>query len=771
MSETNIPRSFYCNYEQLKELNSFKKEVEAISPYYSEEIQEYLFVNNKEDYINKMFSNNDLIRQLYSKKKIEFLDYISLSIDLKEGTKSIDFYVFDKLNDIEFKIDNKVMPINFIGDEGWGLITLELEIVDGKPMYTVKKLELISLSIDEDNLKALTSLRDKYSLNDWTSLLLHSFGYSSTNLTFIEKITILARAIPYCQDNFSLLEIGSRGTGKSKFYKNLNSKKMMRLTGTPSAASLFYNNSNKKTGNIVNNEVLVIDEIHNMSFDDEIATNFKSYLEEGVFTRGKELHSDCSVVFLGNYDNFNEAFNNPEKILDSLKNNFFKDPAIIDRISFISYGWKTQPYVKPDNAFEGKILQTYLVKIFQELREQDFYSLIEEKISFNGLKERDRKNVLDVVSGLLKLLHPNKKVRDKELIAYMEIAIENLKYRVDLKKYFESSTTSTGKRNKSEYNLPNPVFIPKNEIYKNQLDIINREFILYNYLDLFRSNYSLKDFIPIAEEFELDNSSNTNTNFFPINKTVGKKKDIQLIGDIISIEHPIHENEFLNIATSLTGIYSNEGKVVFYNEFKKRSWTIFSFMANTFEEIGSYSDNYLLLSTKRKTSSIPQSRFGPVISFGTNKKGPDITDFIKENGFIPYYPKNIYSSQHFKHTDYFIHYGNFHLINKINSNIEISSINYIIKEELYEISYYDLQQSENSQNKNNQQIQSFKPLPSFGRPTIRPQENSFGFGQHSAQKTQSFGVFGSPKPELITKSLTINELIDLLEEKTKTSQN
>ena len=183
-------------------------------------------------------------------------------------------------------------------------------------------------------------------------------------------------------------------------------------------------------------------------------------------------------------------------------------------------------------------------------------------------------------------------------------------------------------------------------------------------------------------------------------KTVGKKKDIQLIGDIISIEHPIHENEFLNIATSLTGLYSNEGKVVFYNEFKKRSWTIFSFMANTFEEIGSYSDNYLLLSTKRKLSSTSQSLFGPGISIGTNKKGPDITDFIKENGFIPYYPKNIYSSQHFKHTDYFIHYGNFHLINKINSNIEISSINYIIKEELYEISYYDLQQSENNQNKN-----------------------------------------------------------------------
>ena len=397
MSEVDIQRGFYCNYEQLKELNAFKKNVESISSYYSEEIQEYLFVNKKEDYIKKMFSNNDLIKLLYDKKKIEFLDYVKLSINLKEGTKSIDFYIFNELNDIEFKIDNKVIPVELLGEEGWALISLELCFTDGKPEYTVKKLELISVSIVEDNLNDLVSLRNRYSLNDWTSLLLHSFGYSSTHLTFKEKITMLARAIPYCQDNFSLLEIGSRGTGKSKFYKNLNNNRMKRLTGSPSAASLFYNAKDKKPGTIVNNEVLVIDEAHNMSFDDEISTNFKSYLEEGIFTRGKELHSDCSVVFLGNYDNFNEASNNPEKILDSLKNNFFKDPAIIDRISFISYGWETQPYVKPDNTYEGKILQTYLVKIFQELREQDFYYLIEEKISFNGLKERDRKNVMDVV--------------------------------------------------------------------------------------------------------------------------------------------------------------------------------------------------------------------------------------------------------------------------------------------------------------------------------------------------------------------------------------
>ena len=31
MSEVDIQRGFYCNYEQLKELNAFKKNVESIS--------------------------------------------------------------------------------------------------------------------------------------------------------------------------------------------------------------------------------------------------------------------------------------------------------------------------------------------------------------------------------------------------------------------------------------------------------------------------------------------------------------------------------------------------------------------------------------------------------------------------------------------------------------------------------------------------------------------------------------------------------------------
>lgn len=725
MSEKNIPRSFYCNHEQLQQLNIFKKNVERITPYYSDEIQEYLFVNNKENYIEYMYSDSiEISKKLYKDNKVVFIDYISINFNLTEGENYIAFYIFDSLNDIEIKIDKGAIDLDNIGKEGWGLIVLELDDSGEKPLYSLKKFDLFPFSIEKESFESFLSLRKDYSLSDWTSLLLHSLGYSSTNLTFKEKFTILARAIPYCQENFSLLEIGSRGTGKSKFYKNFNNKKTKRLTGKASAASLFYNNSTKKSGDTVNNDVLIMDEVHNMSFDDEMSTNFKSFIEEGMFTRGQELHSDCSVVFLGNYDNFHEASNNPMMILDGLKNNFFKDTAIIDRLSFISYGWEAQPYVRPQESFEGKILQTYLVKIFQELREQDFYKLIEEKINFNNqLKDRDRKNLMDVVSGLLKLLHPNKEVRDKELISYLEIATENLKYRVELKKYFENSNNSVNTNRKTEFKLHLPIFTPKNDAYRDKVDIINKEFILYNYIDLFKSNYSLKDFIPIAKEFELDNSSNTCVNFFPITKIKEKKKEIKIIGDILTIEHPYFNDEFLNIAISLTGIHANEEKIQFYNNLKEKKLD----SLKNFEEPGYFLDNYLLLSSKMPNSSFANSSlFKMDCLLNINLKEQHIkltTNFLKD-GFIPYYTKNIYNSEDFELNKIFINYSYFHLINDINTQINISSFNYIVNEEIYEIEYTNLQPKKSG----------------FGQPRFN-------------------------EPEMKKERLNISDLIELLEEK------
>lgn len=741
MNKMNIPKNFYCNSDQFKHLEIFKTKINSINKSYTEELQELLFANDMTDYIKYMFSSNEyLLEKLFKDDTVEFIDYIYSDIDLNSRKQSIEFSNFKKINELKLEIDDGLISEDTKIKEGWAIIEIELDKEDNQNKFFLKGLKLLPTYIDEEDMNYFFSLREKYSLSDWINLILGSLGFSSANLTFKEKYTLLARAIPYCQKNFSLLELGSKGTGKSTFYEDFSNDKIGLYTGTPTAANLFYNNQGKGTpGAIVSKDILVIDEVNNMTFDEEVYSNFKSYLEKGCFNRGKEkVYSECSNVFLGNYDNFHEAYNNPEKILSSLKNDFFKDTAIIDRFSFISYGWEVKLFSKSNNIPENRFLQTYLIKILLKLRNYDFSKLIEDRIDFHKeLGDRHTKNIIKFVSGLLKLLHPNQVVRDKELIAYIEIAVENFKYKTNIKKYIENyEYESTGKR-KSEFKIHSPIYIPKNEVYKDKIDIINKEFILYNYMDLFKSNYSLKDFVIVANEFDSDNGINTSINFFPINNKVEKKKETKLIGNVLIVDHPYIENEMLNIAISLTGAHENEEKINFYNKLKEMN----PHRLNSFEEPGYFSSDYLLLSSKNNTwlgSSIGSSFNSSNENEDNNFRRTDITTYIR-NGYIPYYPKNIYLSPDFKEKSIHNYYSNFHLIEKANPNIQLYSIIYSIEEEIYEISYYELQQPEIIQNQNG-----------FGQ----IQQPQFGFRQSHLNQ-----------PEIKKDCLNIDCLIELLEVK------
>ena len=741
MNKMNIPKNFYCNSDQFKHLEIFKTKINSINKSYTEELQELLFANDMTDYTMYMFSNNeDIIEKLFKDDTVEFIDYIYSDIDLNNRKQSIEFSNFKKINDLTLSINEGLITEETKIKEGWAIVKIDLDQEEEQNRYFLKKLQLLPTYIEEEDMNYFFSLREKYSLSDWINLILGSLGFSSANLTFKEKYTLLARAIPFCQENFSLLELGSKGTGKSTFYEDFTNDKIDLYTGSPTAANLFYNNQGKGTpGAIVGKNVLIIDEVNNMTFDEEVHSNFKSYLEKGFFDRGKEkVSSDCSTVFLGNYDNFHEAYNNPEKILSSLTNKFFQDTAIIDRFSFISYGWEVKLFSKSNNIPENRFLKTYLIKIFQELRKHDFSKLIEDRIDFHKeLGERHKKNIIKFVSGLLKLLHPNQVVRDKELITYIEIAVENFKYKTNIKRYIENyEYESTGKR-KSEFKIPSPIYIPKNEVYKDKIDIINKEFILYNYMDLFKSNYSLKDFVILSNEFDSDNGINTSINFFPINQKTEKRKETKLIGDVLTVDHPYIDNEMLNIAISLTGAYENEGKVKIYNKLKE----VNSFAINFFEEPGHFSNDYILLSSKvNKRNDLYHD------SHNSSHNGKiNIRDFIT-NGLIPYYTKNVYSSPDFKYSNTHSYYSNFHLIKEGNTDVLISSIIYLINEELYEISYFTSQQLEFIQNQNNQYI------PAFGSATLFP----------NGQSQPKFGQ------NIITTKLNISKLIELLE---KNNQN
>ena len=74
MSETNTSKNFYCNSEQLIQLDLFKNKVKSINRNYGEELQEILFANNKDDHTKYMFSSSDdIIEKLFKEEEIEFI--------------------------------------------------------------------------------------------------------------------------------------------------------------------------------------------------------------------------------------------------------------------------------------------------------------------------------------------------------------------------------------------------------------------------------------------------------------------------------------------------------------------------------------------------------------------------------------------------------------------------------------------------------------------------------------------------------------------------
>ena len=221
MNKMNIPKNFYCDSEQFKHLEIFKTKINLINKSYTEEVQELLFATDMTDYTKYMFSSSeDIIEKLFKDDTVKFIDYIYSDIDLNSRKQSVNFRIFKKINDLELSINEGLITEDTKIKEGWAIVKIDLPQEENQNRYFLKELQLLPTYIDEEDMNYFFSLREKYSLSDWINLILGSLGFSSANLTFKEKYTLLARAIPFCQENFSLLELGSKGTGKSTFYED-----------------------------------------------------------------------------------------------------------------------------------------------------------------------------------------------------------------------------------------------------------------------------------------------------------------------------------------------------------------------------------------------------------------------------------------------------------------------------------------------------------------------------------------------------------------------
>jgi ATP-dependent Lon protease len=307
----------------------------------------------------------------------------------------------------------------------WALVTLEYFFEEGQKgsPFTVRQLKPIQMpNMDMAELK---EGRKNFTTEEWIDVLVRSTGMEPTTLEPRVKWHLLARMIPFVENNYNVCELGPRGTGKSHIYKEVSPNSILISGGQTTVANLFYNLARRQVGLVGVWDVVAFDEVAGIRFKDHDGVQImKDFMASGSFVRGKDsLNASASMVFVGNIDNVKTLIKTshlltpfPDLMIDS---------AFFDRFHAYIPGWEI-PKMRPEFfTDELGFIVDYLAEFFREMRKESFGDAINKYFRLGrDLNQRDTIAVKRTVSGLLKLLHPHGDY-DKEAVRQcLEYALE-----------------------------------------------------------------------------------------------------------------------------------------------------------------------------------------------------------------------------------------------------------------------------------------------------------------------------------------------------------
>ena len=314
----------------------------------------------------------------------------------------------------------------------WAIIEMEYDplITKGKTAYpfVVKDIKPIQLSsFDSSKIK---EKRKEFTKEEWKKMLLRSAGYEpeSEGLDERKQNLLLCRLIPLVESNFNMVELGPRSSGKSYIYKEITPYAILISGGQGTVAQLFVNNSTGRVGAVGLWDAICFDESTDKLFKDRDAIPLmKDYMESGSFSRAKggEITGSASIILNGNINQPVQTVLQTSHLFSPLSDEINYDTAFLDRINLFLPGWEITKF-SPENFTKHFGFSTdYFSEILKSLRKTTYYDAIDKYFSLgNHLKQRDSKSVRKIVSGLIKLLHPDGNYTKEDVREYLEIAME-----------------------------------------------------------------------------------------------------------------------------------------------------------------------------------------------------------------------------------------------------------------------------------------------------------------------------------------------------------
>ena len=278
---------------------------------------------------------------------------------------------------------------------------------NGRP-FGITSLREIQLS-RRDVLDTLEKGRVLFTFDEWRDFLLRSIGLEPSALSPRTRDAMLLRMVPFVENNYNMVELGPRGTGKSHLFQQVSPYAHLVSGGKATVARMFVNNSNGQRGLVCQYDVVCFDEVSGISFDQRDGVNImKGYMESGEFSRGKEsIRGFGSMVLVGNFEVDVAHQQRIGHLLGPLPPEMRDDTAFMDRIHSYLPGWDIPKVSREQLTDHFGLVSDFLSSCWNHLRAQSRVNRLQGRIQFGGaLSGRDTNAVQKTMSGLLKLMFP-----------------------------------------------------------------------------------------------------------------------------------------------------------------------------------------------------------------------------------------------------------------------------------------------------------------------------------------------------------------------------
>ncbi|WP_425483982.1 protease Lon-related BREX system protein BrxL [Lacticaseibacillus absianus] len=306
----------------------------------------------------------------------------------------------------------------------WSIVRLSYDHED-EDHFRIE--ELTPVQVPFVDMEEVYAGRRAFSTDEWIDLLLRSMGMEPDEFDDRMKWLLIARLIPLVENNYNLVELGPRGTGKSHVYKELSPNTILVSGGQTTVANLFYNMTRREVGLVGMWDTVAFDEVAGISFKDQDGVQImKDYMASGSFARGRaEIQASAGMVFVGNINQSVDVLFRTSNLFEPFPEAMGTDTAFLDRIHNYLPGWEILKYKPSFFTSDFGFITDYLAEVMRELRKISYGDAFDDDFALGAqLNQRDTIAVRKTVSGMIKLIFPNGEYEKADVEKILTFALE-----------------------------------------------------------------------------------------------------------------------------------------------------------------------------------------------------------------------------------------------------------------------------------------------------------------------------------------------------------